>query len=932
LKNETKENNKKNPFSSLKLKDISKIEKMIDMRQFRKNNNNELEIKEPDTITLTNKNLHKEPVFLMMNKSKENIKEQKNKKISNNKQNKNIRNSIFSKSKTKNKDFNMKKSDNKNISLFSRNKQGLFNKNVEKINDKKQKPEEKTHETVKKEIKEIKINEKNQKTLENIKNKNNNKSKTINENSHTDKKKDLNKSKKQKFNFSKLPRIKLSSKKQREKIKIEKEKKKKETEDKELKDIESKKTTIELRKKKKEIHKEEMKKQKQDDDIEKIKKDRKKKDEEIKKPEEDNKKQDKKNHEISIDEGIEIEKDKGITKDLKFKKQDKPLGNEKHTEKELLNIQNSITEEKPSIEPKDTNIPPKMRATKKIEKDYFERKRILRKRFERQQKKQTFYNNISKNKLKEISKEPEKLDDGQSISEPKVINIEALKYKKLEELGYTNNETWKEIECYPLIDQFSYALVINDNETLDKIYVLLEVELTKEENKSFDFIKDVLGVTKLNSDEFESLGKNKYLVKKVDEIVKDYSLNINQYTMKKIIYLLEKQLLGLDKLEPLMKDTNIEDISCDGSDVPIFIYHRKHGSLKSNIRFEDEDELSGYVVKLSQKCGKHISIAKPMLDATMPDGSRIQMTLSTEVTTKGSTFTIRKFKENPFSPADLIEFNTMSSEMLAFLWMAVENGINALIAGGTASGKTSTLNALALFIPSGSKIVSIEETREINLPHSNWIPGVARVGFGEIVEGKIAGEIDTYELMKAALRQRPEYILVGEIRGREAYVLFQAMSTGHTTYSTVHADSAKSLVHRLEGKPIEIPRIMLQALDIVCIQTISRVKDKRARRCKQIIEIIDIDPSTKEILTNEIFHWDPVEDKFHYSGKSYVLERIRADKNFSREEMTIELKKRASLMEWVQKKNIKEFNEVAAIAANYIENPMTIMKKVEEEK
>ena len=174
--------------------------------------------------------------------------------------------------------------------------------------------------------------------------------------------------------------------------------------------------------------------------------------------------------------------------------------------------------------------------------------------------------------------------------------------------------------------------------------------------------------------------------------------------------------------------------------------------------------------------------------------------------------------ENPFSPADLIEFNTMSSEIVAFLWMAVENGINALIAGGTASGKTSVLNALALFIPRESKIVSIEETREINLPHKNWIPGVARVGFGEVVGDKIVGEIDMYELMKAALRQRPEYILVGEIRGREAYVLFQAMATGHTTYSTVHADSAKSLVHRLEGKPIEIPRIMLQALDIVCIQ------------------------------------------------------------------------------------------------------------------
>jgi flagellar protein FlaI len=307
------------------------------------------------------------------------------------------------------------------------------------------------------------------------------------------------------------------------------------------------------------------------------------------------------------------------------------------------------------------------------------------------------------------------------------------------------------------------------------------------------------------------------------------------------------------------------------------------------------------------------------------------MTLSTEVTTKGSTFTIRKFKENPFSPADLINFNTMSSEMIAYMWMAVQYGINALISGGTAAGKTSTLNALALFIPTDSKIVSIEETREINLPHNNWIPGVSRSGFGEVVGDKIIGEIDMYDLMKAALRQRPEYILVGEIRGKEAYVLFQAMATGHITYSTIHADSAKSLIRRLEGKPISIPRVMLQALDVVCIQIISKVKNKRARRCKQIIEIIDIDPSTKEILTNEVYTWDPLEDKFIFSGKSYILERIRAEKNLSKEGIVEELKNRARILEWMNKNDIHDFKEVASLTAKYIENPVEIMKMVKDD-
>ena len=502
-----------------------------------------------------------------------------------------------------------------------------------------------------------------------------------------------------------------------------------------------------------------------------------------------------------------------------------------------------------------------------------------------------------------------------------------LKFNTIKNLGYSEG-SWEELDFYPLQEPFAYVEIIREKDTLDKRYILVEVGLSEREGQIIDFIKETLTGFSINTTDLDQTGERKYLIEKIEQILDDYMIIIDEKLKNKIVYFLEKQFLGLHKLEVLMRDPNIEDISCDGSGVPIFLYHRKYGSLKGSIQFDDEDELSAFVIKLAQKCGKHISIAEPMLDATMPDGSRIQMTLSTEVTTKGSTFTIRKFKEDPFSPPDLIEFNTMSSEMIAYMWMAVENGINALIAGGTAAGKTSTLNALSLFIPRESKIVSIEETREINLPHPNWIPGVSRSGFGEVVGNKVIGEIDLYDLMKAALRQRPEYILVGEIRGREAYVLFQAMSTGHTTYSTVHADSAQSLIHRLEGKPINIPRIMLQALDIVCIQVISRIKNKRARRVKQIIEIIDIDPSTKEILTNEVFRWDPVEDKFIYSGKSYILERIRAEKDKSREEMTNEIKNRAKLLEWMNKNNIREFKKVATLISQYFENPERTMAKI----
>ena len=502
-----------------------------------------------------------------------------------------------------------------------------------------------------------------------------------------------------------------------------------------------------------------------------------------------------------------------------------------------------------------------------------------------------------------------------------------LKDQTLSHLGYTTG-TIEEIDFYPLHEPYAYVEIVREQDSLDKRYLLVETQLTEDENNLLNFLKTTFFTLKFHPQDIGAVSEKDYLTKKVDEILADYMVPIEAESKKKIIYFLEKGFLGLDKLEILMKDSNIEDISCDGAGIPIFLYHRRYGSLQSNVEFTEEDQLTAFVVKLAQKCGKHISVAEPMLDATMPDGSRIQMTLSTEVTTKGSTFTIRKFSEDPFSPTDLVEFHTMSSEMVAFMWLAIENRINALIAGGTAAGKTSTLNALSLFIPRESKIVSIEETREINLPHPNWIPGVVRSGFGEVVGNKVIGEIDLYDLMKAALRQRPEYIIVGEIRGKEAYVLFQAMATGHTTYSTVHADSAQSLIHRLEGKPIEIPRIMLQALDLICIQVISRVKNKRARRCKQIIEIIDIDPTTKEILTNEVFRWDPIEDKFVYSGKSYILERIRSEKDISRETMIQEIKNRALLIEWMNKENYREFKKVATIIAQYADNPAETMKKV----
>jgi flagellar protein FlaI len=486
-----------------------------------------------------------------------------------------------------------------------------------------------------------------------------------------------------------------------------------------------------------------------------------------------------------------------------------------------------------------------------------------------------------------------------------------------------------ELECYPVLEPFVYIKLLKDTSSLDKFYKAIEPQLEEKDMESLNFIQEtLLSSIDVRLDELDNEKVDSFLNQRITNIINEYKIIVDDVVKSKILYYIKRDFVWYGKIDPLMRDPNIEDISCDGSGMPLFLFHRKYGSLKSNIQFSDEVKLSEFVVRLAQKCGKHISIAEPMLDATMPDGSRIQMTLSKEVTAKGSTFTIRRFKADPITATDLIVYKSMSAEMVAYLWLAVENGINALIAGGTAAGKTSTLNAISLFIPRESKIVSIEETREINLPHPNWIPGVVRSGFGEVINDKLAGEIDLYDLMKAALRQRPEYILVGEIRGKEAYVLFQAMATGHTTYSTFHADSAQSLIHRLEGKPIEIPRVMLQSLDIVTIQIQAELGDKRVRRCKQIVEIVDIDALTKEILTNEVFRWDPVSDQFFFSGKSYVMERIRNQHGMSKEEMLEELRRRVEILEWMRDNKVRAFKDVARIVSSYIDTPGDVIEKI----
>ncbi len=418
--------------------------------------------------------------------------------------------------------------------------------------------------------------------------------------------------------------------------------------------------------------------------------------------------------------------------------------------------------------------------------------------------------------------------------------------------------------------------------------------------------------------------KSRVLRRKALELLGYYSIDLKPRSVHKILHFLERNYVGYGKLDVMLNDSHIEDISCDGIGIPVFIYHDVHKNIETNVTF-GEEYLNSFVIQLAQRGGKHISIGSPMVNATLPDGSRLQATLGKEVTTRGSSFTIRRFKEDPFTPIDMLNFKTCSSEMLAYLWLAIENNKSMILAGGTASGKTSALNAVSMFIPPIAKVVSIEDTRELTLHHENWIAGVTREA---IIAHEGVGEISMFELLKAALRQRPEYILVGEVRGEEALTLFQAMSTGHTTYSTMHASDIETLLNRLQGEPINVPHAMLQALNIVCIQMQTYIGSERVRRTKTLLEITGLDQRTGGVRINDLYTWDPANDTFEYSGNSYVLDLIMDERGWTKKQLTDALSERKEILEYMTERGINNYKEISQIVQQYALDPDAVLTAI----
>jgi len=475
-------------------------------------------------------------------------------------------------------------------------------------------------------------------------------------------------------------------------------------------------------------------------------------------------------------------------------------------------------------------------------------------------------------------------------------------------------------ELWPLNEPYAYAALIEDPETRGLRYVIIEPTLLDEEKARLADIQSIM-MEELDVDLRTVGDKEKavtYLRKKAEQIGKIYKMELSKETLDKFMYYIERDYINYSKIDPIMRDHLIEDISCDGPMVPIYVWHRQYESLPTNVSFETADQLDSFVVRLAYKSGRHISIATPIVDATLPDGSRAQITYGKEVTKRGSTFTIRKFKADPLTITDLIDFKTMSSSMAAYLWFLVENRVCLIVAGGTATGKTTLLNCISMFIRPDQKVVSIEETSELNLPHENWIASISRPSFGGAGG---AGEISLFDLLKAALRQRPDYIIVGEVRGEETYTLFQAMATGHGGLSSIHADSITSMINRLETEPMNIPRALIPTLDMVLMMVRTRIADKPVRKVERISEIACSEQSPMTISSNDVVNWDPALDEFSFTGKTTTIEKIKARKGVSQDHVEKELMRRRTVIDWMVKSRIRRYRDVAGVIRDYNNEP-----------
>ncbi len=476
---------------------------------------------------------------------------------------------------------------------------------------------------------------------------------------------------------------------------------------------------------------------------------------------------------------------------------------------------------------------------------------------------------------------------------------------------------------YCVLSPYSFIHIYWDDKKYELIYEIEEPLLNETEKiqmKQISYaLKNLINFETLISKKREDLLD--YIDLRFKVLAEEFGMRLSYDSYKRIYYYLIRDFIGFNETDALLRDYFIEDIECNGLKVPVYIVHRIYRSMRTSLVFKELEVLSDFVEKIAQRSGRYISYASPILDGSLPDGSRVNATYTKDITSRGPTFTIRKFTKVPWNPIELIKFKTLSPEMLAYFWLLIQFKMNILIVGGTSSGKTTLLNAISFFIPPEDRVVSIEDTRELNLLRDNWLPSVSRSATGV---GKL-GEISLYDLLRSSFRQNPDYVIVGETRGKEASVLFQGMASGHSSMSTIHADSVDTLMKRLETPPIELSPTLLNVLDSVAIMTHAIIKKQETRKLKSIVEIVNVD-SKGIATTNTPFIWNPQDDRFYFKKSSKVFEKISQRNGLTLEEIEVMFLKRVKLLYELYKRKIFDFRKVQEIINEYNKRPQKVLE------
>jgi len=474
-------------------------------------------------------------------------------------------------------------------------------------------------------------------------------------------------------------------------------------------------------------------------------------------------------------------------------------------------------------------------------------------------------------------------------------------------------EGFNVIDEYWIYEPYAKVKIVGDLRTGGFSYFIDEVQLNDWERRVLERIVDVLS-WELEPPS-EGVVSRDYVVSEARRVIKRYGFKADRF-FGKILYYVERDFLGFGPLDPLMRDSMIEDISVNGVGLPIYIWHRRYESMPTNIVFNDQLFLDNLVLKLAHFARKHVSVAFPILDAMLPGQHRLAATFKAEVSPKGSSFTIRKFRAEPFSITELIELGTLDEFIASYLWFMIDNRATLMIIGGTGSGKTSFLNSVVSLIQPHLKIVTVEEIPELQLPRTNWVQLVSRESYG--LGASRIGSVSLFDLVKVSLRYRPDYIIIGEVRGEEAFVLFQAMATGHGGMCTMHAENLSYAIKRLTGPPMNVSPVYIPLMNIVV--QVERVRlpkpsgpTKFGRRVRHVWEIA----AYEDYL--EVFSWNPIHDVFNAAnlGGSCILRNISVKTGVPIEELIDELERRRSFLKLLIQKGVRRNEDVVREILRY---------------